>query len=122
MSDYTVAAALRSAAALVVIEAPGGCGKTHQGSHYASDAAAASENRVLILTHTHAACDVFAKRTIASQSKVEIRTIDSLIGQIASAYHATLGLPADVAIWCRTNNDGYQEVAIKVAYLLEKSR
>ena len=63
---------------------------------------------------------MFAKRTNASQSKVEIRTIDSLIGQIAAAYHSTLGLPADVAMWCRTNNDGYQHVAARVAHLLEK--
>ncbi|WP_263588681.1 ATP-binding domain-containing protein [Sphingopyxis sp. GC21] len=120
MSDNTVAAALRSAASLVVIEAPGGCGKTHQGSHYASDAAAASERRVLILTHTHAACDVFADRTRGSHSTVEIRTIDSLIGQIATAYHPALGLPADVALWSRTNRDGYQKVAAKVAHLLNK--
>lgn len=120
MSDETVAAALRSTAALVVIEAPGGCGKTYQGTHYASDAAAAFEGRILILTHTHAACDIFANRTSASQNKVEIRTIDGLIGQIAAAYHATLGLPADVAIWSRTNKDGYQKVAVKVANLLDR--
>ena len=120
MSDNTVAAALRSGASLVVIEAPGGCGKTHQGSHYASDAAAASERRVLILTHTHAACDVFAKRTSESQSQVEIRTIDSLIGQIAVAYHTALNLPADVAVWSRTNDDGYLQVAGRVAHLLDK--
>lgn len=120
MSDDSVAAALRSAASLVVIEAPGGCGKTYQGSHYASDTAAASKHRILILTHTHAACDVFAKRTHASQGKVEIRTIDSLTGQIAAAYHSTLGLPTNVAVWCRTNNDGYQQVAAKVAHLLDK--
>lgn len=120
MSDDSVAAALRSAASLVVIEAPGGCGKTHQGAHYASDAAAESDGRVLILTHTHAACDVFAHRTSASQNKVEVRTLDGLIGQIAAAYHTTLDLPLDVALWSRTNRDGYQKVAIKVANLLDK--
>jgi DNA helicase-2/ATP-dependent DNA helicase PcrA len=120
MSDASVAAALRSKASLVVIEAPGGCGKTFQGAHYAADAAANTESRVLILTHTHAACDIFAERTAASQSKVEIRTLDSLIGQIATAYHTSLNLPADVGVWSRANEDGYNRVAAKVAHLLEK--
>lgn len=120
MSDASVAAALRSAASLVVIEAPGGCGKTHQGALYAADAAAESKGRILILTHTHAACDVFATRTAASQNKVEIRTLDSLIGQIASAYHASLDLPVDVGMWSRTNDDGYNRVAGKIAHLLDQ--
>ncbi|MEJ7928254.1 UvrD-helicase domain-containing protein [Sphingobium sp. AN641] len=120
MSDASVAAALRSAASLVVIEAPGGCGKTHQGAHYAADAAASAQGRILILTHTHAACDVFATKTKASRSKVEIRTIDSLIGQIAGQYHVPLDLPPDIAIWARANKDGYDKVAAKVAHLLDK--
>lgn len=120
MSDASVAAALRSAASLVVIEAPGGCGKTYQGAHFAADAAGDAESRILILTHTHAACDVFSERTAVSQSKVEIRTLDSLIALIASAYHAPLDLPVDVGVWSRVNEDGYNKVAIKVAHLLEK--
>lgn len=120
MSDVSVAAALRSGASLVVIEAPGGCGKTHQGAQYAADAAGDTESRILILTHTHAACDVFAARTVSSRNRVEIRTLDSLIGQIASAYHGRLDLPADVSAWSRTNEDGYNRVAIKVAHLLDK--
>jgi hypothetical protein len=98
VSDETVRAALRSEAALVIIEAPAGCGKTHQGADYARDLAATGDNgRPLILTHTHAACSVFAERTRGTNSRVDIRTIDSLIGQIAGAYHAGLGLPPDVA-------------------------
>ena len=120
MSDASVAAALRSTASLVLIEAPGGCGKTYQGAQFAAEAAADSESRILILTHTHAACDVFSERTAVSQSKVEIRTLDSLIGLIASAYHVPLDLPADVGAWSRANVDGYNRVAIKVAHLLEK--
>jgi hypothetical protein len=120
MSDVSVAAALRSSASLVVIEAPGGCGKTHQGAQYAADAAAITEGRILILTHTHAACDVFATRTASSRNRVEIRTLDSLISQIASAYHAALDLPTDVSVWARTNEDGYNRVAIKVAHLFAK--
>ena len=115
MSDATVAGALRTAASLVVIEAPGGCGKTHQGAEYAAHAAANTQSRILILAHTHAACDVFAGRTASSRDRVEIRTLDSLISQIAAAYHAPLDLPADVDVWSRTNEDGYNRVAVKVA-------
>jgi AAA domain len=118
MSDASVAAALKSDASLVVIEAPGGCGKTHQGAHYAADMAKDAESRILILTHTHAACDVFASRTRASGSKVEIRTIDSLISQIAMAYHTVLDLPADIGVWVRVNENGYDKVASKVAHFL----
>lgn len=86
MADATVAAALRSAAKLVVVEAPGGCGKTFQGAAFAADLCQSlGAGRLLILTHTHAACDVFADRT-RGLSGLEIRTIDSLIGQIADAY------------------------------------
>src|SRR5581483_12178783 len=61
VSDDSVHAALRSDAKLVVVEAPAGCGKTHQGADYARDVAATSNHRPLILTHTHAACSVFAE-------------------------------------------------------------
>ena len=121
MSDASVRTALRSDAPLVVVEAPAGCGKTHQGAEYARDVAmAVGSSRLLILTHTHAACSIFADRTKEVESRVEIRTIDSVIAQIASAYHAGLGLPADTASWIRQREDGYAEIALKVAALLKR--
>jgi superfamily II DNA or RNA helicase len=106
---------------LVVIEAPAGCGKTHQGAEYVGELAAGSRDRVLILTHTHAACSVFAERTRGLGSHVEIRTIDSLIAQVATAYHAGLGVTADPMIWVRQRpNDGYTQLAGKVAVLLKR--
>lgn len=120
MSDETVQAALRSDAPLVVIEAPGGCGKTHQGADYAREIAASRNGRLLILTHTHAACSVFAERTRGGGSRVEIRTIDSLIAHIATAYHGGLGLPADASTWARQNKEGYAQIALKVAGLLKR--
>jgi AAA domain/UvrD-like helicase C-terminal domain len=119
MSDEAVHAALRSEARLVVVEAPAGCGKTHQGAEYANDVAAAGgRGRPLILTHTHAACSVFAERTRGT--RVDIRTIDSLIGQIAAAYHAGLGLPSDIAAWVRARNNGHSHLASKVAALMDR--
>jgi len=120
VSDATVRQALRSGGTLVVIEAPAGCGKTHQGAEYVGDLAAASTDRVLILTHTHAACSVFAKRTQGLGSHVEIRTIDSLIAQIATVYHVGIGVPSDPMIWVRQTKDGYAALAIKVASLLQR--
>jgi hypothetical protein len=120
MSDESVHAALRSDAPLVLVEAPAGCGKTHQGADYARDVAAGRTDRLLILTHTHAACSVFAERTRGSSSRVEIRTIDSLIANVAGAYHLGLGLPADVPTWARRTPDGYRHVALRVAALLEQ--
>lgn len=122
MSDASVAAALRSNAQLVVIESPAGCGKTYQGAEYACDAASlVGRGRILVLAHTHAACDVFASRTPGIGGRVDIRTIDSLIVQIATAYHTPLGLPLDVAAWARERKDGYRELARKVADLLRFS-
>lgn len=120
MSDATVRAALRSDERLVVIEAPAGCGKTHQGADYACEIAGAAKHRLLILTHTHAACSVFAERTRGVGSRVEIRTIDSLINQLASAYHIGLGLPNDAAAWARRTKDGYAHLAVKAARFLDR--
>lgn len=121
MSDDSVDAALRSDAPLVVVEAPAGCGKTTKGADYAREIAVAdATNRLLILTHTHAACSVFADRTRGVGSRVEIRTIDSVIAHIASAYHAGLGLPADIAVWVRQHKDGYADLALSVAALLQR--
>lgn len=121
MSDEAVRSALRSNAPLVVIEAPAGCGKTYQGADYARSLAGTDgAGRLLILTHTHAACSVFAGQTKGIAARVEIRTIDSLIASIAGAYHAGIGLPPDTAAWARQNKEGYAHVALKVAGLLKR--
>lgn len=121
MSDESVRAALRSDARLVVVEAPAGCGKTHQGADYAKALAQADRSqRLLIVTHTHAACSVFASRTQGAGSRIEIATIDSLIASIASAYHVGLGLPADITTWVRQRSDGHAELSVKVAALLKR--
>ena len=119
MSDEDVAALLDSDEPLVVIEAPAGCGKTYQGSCYARRATSKLDTgRVLILTHTHAACGVFAKETQGKNRQVEIRTIDSLIVQIAAAYHRSLDLPPDPCDWARQSQAGFSELACRVAALL----
>lgn len=120
MEDDEVAALLDSQESLVVIEAPAGCGKTYQGANYAlREACRLKRGRILILTHTHAACSVFAKSTQANSSTVEIKTIDALIAQIATAYHKTLNLPADPSVWARNEQDGYEKLASMTANLIQ---
>jgi superfamily I DNA/RNA helicase len=123
VSDHAVAKALRSERPLVLVEAAAGCGKTFQAAEYAKDLCSViSPGRLLILTHTHAACDVFAARTKALGRRVTIRTIDSLINEIGTAYHAALGLPADVSAWARRQGtNGFDSLAGKVASLLRRS-
>lgn len=123
MSDGRVQQILRSPAPLVVIEAPAGCGKTYHGAQYARDLLIRlNSGRLLILTHTHAACDVFAQRTKGLDNRVEIRTLDSLIVEIARVYHRGLELPPDVTAWAvQRGSEGFQELAVKVARLLERA-
>ena len=121
MSDDSVRAAIRSDAQFVVIEAPAGCGKTTCAAEYAQDIArAVGKTRPLILTHTHGACSVFASRARGLASRMEIRTIDSLVANIASAYHVGLGLPKDIQQWIRQRDKRHEELASKVAILLNQ--
>ena len=120
MSDLSVEALLDSDEAVVTIEAPAGCGKTYQGAKYARRAASRlGRGRVLILTHTHAACSVFSIETRRDAARVEIRTIDSLVTAIAAAYHKSLGFTPDPAGWARRQGaDGFDTLASRVAGLM----
>lgn len=122
MSDASVAALLRSDEPLVVIEAPAGCGKTFQGAAYSRDVAQTlGQGRLLILTHTHGACGVFAERTRGDSGRVEIRTLDSLIGQVATLYRRALDLPDNLTTWAYQNDGaGFEIMAEKVASYLER--
>lgn len=122
MTDMDVAEALRSDASLVVVEAPAGCGKTYQAADYArwlSDQQPA--RRALILTHTHAACDVFRARAPADAKRFQVCTFDGFITQIASTYHRALGLPQDVARWAMEHPDGFESLGELVSRLLAQS-
>jgi hypothetical protein len=123
MKDEDVAKLLRSDEPLVVVEAPGGCGKTFQGSSYARDVVATlPRGRVLVVAHTHAACGEFRKRTRDVGSKVEIKTVASLATEMVSIYHKALGLPPDAERWAWKNNGaGFNKVAEKCAELVTRS-
>ena len=121
MDDEGVEKLLDSSEPLVVVEAPAGSGKTYQGARYAERSSQAlAFGKVLILAHTHAACGVFSDRTKSNRNRVEIKTIDSLVVQIASIYHTSILLPGDVSGWARSQENGFDELATKVAELLSK--
>lgn len=122
MTDDEIASLLRSDASIVVVEAPAGCGKTYQAASYAADVAASlKSSKLLVLTHTHAACSVIAERTQKYHGKIDIRTLDSLINQVATAYRLSIDLPEDVSAWARARKHGYELLAIKVANLLRSN-
>jgi len=117
MTDVEIANLLRSNSSIVVIEAPAGCGKTHQAASYAADAVVSLKSaKLLVLTHTHAACSVIAERTQEFHSKIDIMTLDSLTNKIGTAYRLSLELPEDVSAWARQH--GYELLATKVSSLL----
>src|SRR3954447_23428160 len=126
LADTDVAAGLSESARATLeelnaaFEAPAGCGKTHQGAGYVSHLLARDLNRVLVLAHTHAACSVFAERTRGVGPGAEIRTIDSVIAEIATAYHAGIDVPADPTVWVRQREDGHAQLATKVARLVKR--
>lgn len=124
MSDASVAEALRSEVHRVVVEAPAGTGKTHQAASYARDATTAlgKGQRVLILAHTHSACDVFSSRTTDLAGRLRIGTIDSLVATIAQIYHRALDLPADIHAWLiDRGQECYADLANRVRRLIVRS-
>ena len=45
--------------------------------------------------------------TAGMAARVDIRTIDSVVAQIAAAYHQALGISADPAVWVREHRLGH---------------
>ena len=90
-----VDAKLHSDAPVVLIEAPAGCGKTWTAAKFANDTAARfPDRRVLLLSHTHAACGEFHRRCHGGASRVTVETCDSFCLKTISPYARALGLPA----------------------------
>ena len=119
MNEREVEERLRSDVSLAVVEAAAGSGKTYQGAALAREVASRGRGRVLILTHTNAACDVFASRTQGCGA-IDIRTIDSLVVELATAYRVALSLPEDVTFWALTTPGAYDRLRKSVALLLER--
>lgn len=88
---------LLSAAANVLVEAPAGCGKTHEACLVAVHCAEqiGTHQEVLLLTHTNAALHVFRRRLAAlGARRTRAMTIDSFCLELLTPYARRLGLPA----------------------------
>ena len=78
----------------MVIEAAAGCGKTWTAAKFAREMSARLERqRVLLLSHTHAACGEFHRRCVGPQLQIDIDTCDSFALKVVGPYASALGLP-----------------------------
>lgn len=87
---------LRSELRQVLIEAPAGCGKTHEAALLAMDAVCDLDDgqRILLLAHTNAAKEEFTRRTRIARSRIEVSTIDSFSVRLLRHYASAFGLPS----------------------------
>jgi len=118
----TAADALRSDARFVLIEAPGGCGKTHMACEYAREASVklTTGKRVLVLAHTNAAVEELARRTADLRNAVRVTTFDSLALQLVSPYAEALGLPVPVRPGEGPGRVQYSDLSARAADLLNR--
>jgi DNA helicase-2/ATP-dependent DNA helicase PcrA len=108
---------LHSEAPVVAIEAAGGCGKTTKAAKYAREAGARlSSGKVLLLSHTHAACGEFQRKCAAIDKKIDVETCDSFFLKVIGAYAQPLGLPSPME-----SHLGKPDGGIPFAVLSEKA-
>jgi DNA helicase-2/ATP-dependent DNA helicase PcrA len=86
---------LHSEAPVVVIEAAAGCGKTTTAARYAREAAdrLPAGRKVLLLSHTHAACGEFQRKCSGEKAQVDVETCDGFFLKAIAPYASALGLP-----------------------------
>ena len=96
MTLEDVRAALMSDAGNVLVEAPAGCGKTHEAAKLACELAARLPDgrEVLLLAHTNAAVQEFRLRTGGAGGKVRATTIDAFCLDLLRPYATAIGLPS----------------------------
>lgn len=115
---------LHSAAPVVTIEAAGGCGKTTKAAKYAAEAAdRLSSGKVLLLSHTHAACGEFQRKCAALGKKIDVETSDSFCLKAIAAYARPLGLPAPIEAHLGRPEGGvsFGELSSKAAELFRRA-
>lgn len=95
MTIERVRAALRSDTRTVIVEAPAGCGKTFEAARLATDLVPTLPvgREILLLAHTNAAVQEFARRTHGVRRAVRVATIDAFCLQLLEFYAAAIDLP-----------------------------
>jgi hypothetical protein len=108
---------LHSEAPVVTIEAAGGCGKTTKAAEYAHEAARRlTSGKVLLLSHTHAACGEFQRKCAGRDKKIDVETCDSFCLKAMGVYGPALGLPSPIE-----SHLGRQDGGIPFAALSKKA-
>jgi superfamily I DNA/RNA helicase len=115
--------ALHSDAPLVVIEAAAGCGKTWTAAKFAKEMSARLDRpRVLLLSHTHAACGEFHRRCEGRGVRVDVETCDSFALKVVSPYATALGLPSQLdRMIGRAGGVSFAKLGAKAVELVQRS-
>ncbi len=80
----------------MVIEAAAGCGKTWTAAKFAQEVSTRlghPRQRVLLLSHTHAACGEFHRRCGKPGLRIDVETCDSFALKVVGPYARALDLP-----------------------------
>jgi UvrD-like helicase family protein len=122
VSQASARAALRTDVPVVVIEAPAGCGKTHEAASLAIDldSRLTTRQEILILAHTNAAVQEFRDRTRTAAVRARAATFDSFAFELVSMYAGPLGLPSPLRI---EENSGisFGDIAPKALELMRRA-
>lgn len=105
--------ALRSAAPLVVVDAPAGCGKTFEAVGCAIELAAGLRDfqEVLVLAHTNAAVSEFKRRAHRAEARIHATTLDAFALGLVAPYAAALDLPSPLMPGSRPDEVPFSRLA-----------
>jgi hypothetical protein len=115
---------LHSVAPIVMIEAAGGCGKTTRAAKYAREAAKLlSSGKVLLLSHTHAACGEFQRKCATRGTKIDVETCDGFCLKVIAGYARPLALPAPIESHLGRHEGGvpFAELSSKTVELFRRA-
>jgi hypothetical protein len=119
-----VARTLHSEAPFVAIEAAAGCGKTWTAATFASELSPRLDRgRVLLLSHTHAACGEFQRRCAGQSLRIDVDTCDSFALKVIGPYARVLGLPHPLDAHVGRTNPGveFSMLATKAVELFRRA-
>ena len=122
MSVEQIRAQLRSDTPRIVVDAAAGCGKTYEAAKLAADLADGmpSGRQVLLLAHTNAAVQEFAKR-LGSQARVRVSTIDSFCLDVLGPYAGALQLPVPLRRQVGPGRLPFYALAAKTVELFDRA-
>lgn len=115
---------LHSAAPVVAIEAAAGCGKTTSAAQFAQEAAGRLESgKVLLLSHTHAACGEFQRKCGERSSQIDVETCDGFFLKTVGLYARPLGLPIPVDAYLESGGAGltFTDLSRKAGELFQRA-